>query len=80
MTFDGKEEVGFYQAVVLKSGLKLYAKTGIRPNRAWTPTAMMKLARSITGKPLKARDYEGAVAALQVWIDEQVAARQAKEE
>ena len=68
--FAGKAGVATYQALVLKSGLKLYANTGMRPNRAWTPTAMMRLAAHITGKKFKARDYLGAAAALEVWLAE----------
>ena len=69
-TFAGKAGVATYQALVLKSGLKLYAKAGIVPNRAWTPGRMMKLAAHITGKKFKARDYLGAVAALEAWLAE----------
>lgn len=69
VTFQGKAGVDTYRAVVLKHGLKLYAKTGMKPNRAWTPTAMMKLAGEITGEKFKARDYEGAAAALDKWLD-----------
>lgn len=60
--------VSLYVAVSLKHGIKLYAKTGMRPNRAWTPKAMMAKASEITGKKFKARDYAGAVAALEEWI------------
>lgn len=59
-----------FQAVALASGLRLYAKTGMRPNRMWTPSAMIAKAREITGnKKLKARDYVGAADALKAWAD-----------
>lgn len=58
-----------YQAMVIRSALRLYAKTGMQVNRAYTPSAMMRTARRITGvKGLKSRDYAGAAAALDEWI------------
>lgn len=70
MVFSGQAGVATFQASVIKSGLSLYAKTGMRPNRAYTPSAMMKMATHITGKKFKARDYMGAVDALDIWIKE----------
>lgn len=67
-TFTGEAGVTTFVALSLKSGIKLYAKTGIRPNRAWTPRAMMAKASEITGKKLKPRDYDGAVKALEEWV------------
>jgi hypothetical protein len=61
--------VNLFVAVSLKHGLSLYAKTGMKPNRMWTPKAMMAKASEITGKKFKARDYQGAIAALQAHID-----------
>jgi len=66
MSFAGRG-VDVYRATVIASGLKLYAKTGIKPNRAYTPTAMMAAAREITGRKFKARDYMGASEALTEW-------------
>ncbi|QIV65883.1 hypothetical protein Cp1R7AA1_020 [Mesorhizobium phage Cp1R7A-A1] len=66
--------VSVFQAITIKSALKLYAKTGIKANRAYTPTNMMAMAKKITGKKLAARDYMGGVAALESWIEEQKAA------
>lgn len=63
-SFVGREAVNVYAMAVLASGLHLYAKTGIKPNRAYTPSAMMKAAAQYTGQKFKARDYEGAAAAL----------------
>ena len=68
-SFVGAEQVGRYRAVVIKSGLKLYRDTGMRPNRAYTPTAMMRVASEITGKKFKARDYTGAIEALEAWLN-----------
>jgi hypothetical protein len=67
-SFAGPAAVSIYVAVTLKSGLRLYDATGIKPNRMWTGKAMMAKASEITGKKFKARDYQGAVAALEEWI------------
>ncbi len=69
-SFIGTAGVSTYVAIVLRSGLSLWAKHRIKPNPAWTPTAMMAKARAITGAELSARDYDGAIAALTTWIDE----------
>ena len=72
--FIGPDAVAFYRATVIAGGLRLYAKTGMQPNRAYTPTAMMRAAREITGKKFAARDYIGAADALKVWADTMKAA------
>lgn len=56
-----------YQAIVIASALDLYRKTGMKANRAYTPSAMMKAASQITGRKFKARDYETAAIALREW-------------
>lgn len=69
ITFDGPVGVNIYRATVCAQGLKLYAETGMRLNRAFTPAAMMKVAAEITGRKFKARDYQGAADALKAWAD-----------
>lgn len=64
------KSVELFRAISLKHGLKLYAKTGMKPNRQWTPSAMMRTAKAITGKTFKPRDYNSAVEALDEWIKE----------
>lgn len=62
-TFSGEGAVNVFAMAALASGLRLYAKTGMKPNRAWTPAAMMRTARYHLGdaaKGLKSRDYEKA--------------------
>lgn len=71
--FQGPAGVSMYVAITLKHGLKMYAATGIKPNRLWTPKAMMTKAAEITGKKFKARDYMAASAALEKWIGDQPA-------
>lgn len=59
-----------YQALAIKAALRLYAKTGIKANRAYTPKNMIATASKITGRKFKARDYLGAADALQAWVDQ----------
>lgn len=52
-TFSGPEQVGTYVMVVLKSAISLYLKTGMKANRDYTPTNMLRKAGEITGKTYK---------------------------
>jgi len=63
-SFSGPGAVDVFAMAVLASGLRMYAATGMRPNRAYTPKAMMAAAARHTGLTFKARDYMGAVEAL----------------
>lgn len=72
-SFTGSD-INIYRAIVLASALRLYANTGMRTNRAYTPKRMMAVAAEITGQTFKARDYAGAAAALTAVAD---AAKQA---
>ena len=67
-TFVREQGVETFRAISLKAGLRLFAKTGMKPNRAWTPTAMLKTAGTITGKVYKRGQYDLAVADLDAWI------------
>ncbi len=64
--------VNIFQAVVLASGLRLYAKTGMKPNRMYTPTRMLQTATAITGKPYKRGQFEQAATDLDAWKAEQL--------
>lgn len=66
--------VQVYRAAAIASGLRLYAKSGMKPNRAWTPTAMLRAASEITGQKFKPRDYLGAADALSAWAQATAAA------
>lgn len=61
-------ETKLYQACALKAGLRLYARTKIRPGRGWTPTAMLCTATSLTHTAYRRGEYEKAIADLEVWI------------
>lgn len=67
--FVGPDGVALYRAKTIESGLRLYAKTGLKPNRAWTPSAMLKAATGITGKPYKRGQYVKAADDIKLWAD-----------
>ena len=67
-SFVGVEAVEVFRAAVIASGLKLYAKTGMKPNRAWTPTKMLAAANEITGKRFKRGEYLEAAEAVSAWV------------
>lgn len=62
--------IDVYRARVIASGLRLYAKTGMKPNSAYTPTAMLRAASAITGETYKRGEYERAAADLTKIADE----------
>ena len=71
VVFAGPKATEVFRASAVGSALRLYAKTGIKVNRAYTPAAMMAVAAEITGKKFKARDYAGAAAELKAWAEAQ---------
>jgi hypothetical protein len=64
MSFNGADAVNVYRAKVIASALRFYAKTGMKVNRAYTPTAMIKAANEMTGHVYRRGQYEAAAAAL----------------
>lgn len=64
ITFNGADAVSVYAIRVLASGLALYAKTGMIPNRAYTPTKMLARASEYTGVRYKRGQYLEAADAL----------------
>lgn len=65
--FEGPLAVEVYRALAISTALKLYAKTKMRINPAYTPTAMMKAANQITGHHYRRGQYMAASFALQEW-------------
>lgn len=63
------QQISLYQALVVRQGLKA-CKIGMRVNRAYTPANLMRAVTRITGKKHKARDYDGALASLQEWLEQ----------
>ena len=43
------DQIDAFRCATLKAGLKLYVRTGLKPNRAWTLSAMLKAATEYTG-------------------------------
>jgi hypothetical protein len=69
-SFVGRDAVEVFRLRVIASGLRLYAKTGIKPNRAYTPSAMLAAAEQVTGKKYKRGAYEAAAADIDVRVAE----------
>lgn len=61
-------EPKLYQACALKVVLKLYSRTKVRVSPAWTPSAMLRTAGTITGKVYKRGDYLLASQDLENWL------------
>lgn len=59
-----------FRAAVIASALKLYHSTGIKANRAYTPTAMLKAANEITGHHYRRGQYLMAAEGILAWIDQ----------
>lgn len=63
-------DVDIFAACTLASGLRLYAKTKMQPNRNWTPTKMLKNATKYTGNKYKRGEYEKAADEVQAFANE----------
>ena len=73
-SYVGEDATRAFQAIAVAHALRFYAKTGMKMNRMYTPTNMLKVASSITGKKYKARAYVEAADDLQKWANEMKAA------
>ena len=73
-SFVGPDAVHLFRAKTIKSGLIMYANCGMKPNRAYTPSAMLKVAGEYTGKTYKRGQYRQAADDLQVWISTMLSA------
>ena len=58
-----------YQTLALRRGMMLYDAHGTKPNRAWTPTAMLRTAGNITGKVYKRGQMKLAIADLTAIVE-----------
>lgn len=68
-SFVGHDAVKLFRTMTLRNALSMYQKTKMKPNRAWTPTAMLNLAGHICGKTYKRGQYQAAIDDLTVWIE-----------
>lgn len=69
-TYAGTDAVNTVRAFYLASALDLYAKTKMQMTIGATPTAMLKLATQITGKPYKRGAYTQAAEDVRKWATE----------
>lgn len=65
-SFTTPEQVNAFQCIAIAAALRLYARTGMKVNRDYTPSAMMRTASAFTGQKFKPRDYMAAANALRV--------------
>jgi hypothetical protein len=68
LVFEGLLATTIYRAGALKAGLNLFRKTKTKPNRDWTPTAMLRAAGEITGRTYVRGQYKQAADDLEAWI------------
>lgn len=66
-SYVGTDGVALFRAIALHSGLLMYAKHRMMPNRSWTPTKMLSAASAITGKPYKRGAYLAAAEDVRLW-------------
>jgi hypothetical protein len=59
-----------FRLLVIAQGLELYAKTRMLPNRAYTPTAMLRNATAATGRKYKRGQYVEAAADLRKVVED----------
>lgn len=62
-------EISMFQALAIKGALKLYVNTGIKANRAYTPSNMLAMVTKITGKKFKRGQNAQALKELELWIE-----------
>ncbi len=73
-TFVGPDAVQLFAAMALRMAINLYLDTGLKANRAYTPTAMRAAATRITGKPYTRAQLAQASADIKAWSDAMKAA------
>jgi hypothetical protein len=62
--------IEMYRLTVIASALDLYAKTGIKANTAYTPTAMLRNATMATGVKYRRGQYREAAADLRRVVED----------
>ena len=58
-----------FRALVIRSAIDLYLKTGIKANRNYTPKNMLRAAGEITGTTFKRGQLKKASAELGIWLE-----------
>jgi len=75
-SFVGPDATKLFAATAVRAAIDLYLKTGLKANRAYTPTNMLRFASNLTGKSYK-RGRAGLAQAssdIKLWCDEMAAA------
>ena len=67
-SFSGSDTT-IFAVISLATGMRLYAKTGMKPARSWTPTNMLATAGQYTGKKYKRGQFEQAAIDLLAYAD-----------
>ncbi len=75
ITEDTAFDMEAYKALVIAKGLELYALTRLKPNRAYTPTAMLAAANRITGHNYRRGQHTAAAVGLREWVERRVKER-----
>jgi hypothetical protein len=63
-SFVGREAVSVFQCKVIARALRFYHDTGMKVNRAYTPSNMLATASHLTGQKFKRGEYIKAAEAL----------------
>lgn len=66
-SYVGRDATEYYRAKVLLSGLGL-VKKGIRINKYATPTKLLSMASTYSGKKYKRQQYDEAIADVTTWV------------
>lgn len=67
-SYVGPDATMLFAAASLRGAIKLYVKTGMRANRAYTPTNMLRAASRYTGKSYRRGQLAKAAEDLDSWI------------
>ena len=59
--------INVFQCLTVASALSLYAKTRLKANRAYTPSAMLNFVNTTTGMKFKRTQYAEAAQYLRTW-------------
>lgn len=69
VSYIGQDGITLFQAITLRSALRLWAEHRMLVNRQWTPTLMLTVAGRFSGKTYKRGEHALAAEDVQKWID-----------
>jgi len=73
-TFVGADATSLFRIMTIRSAIDLYVKCGMKANRAYSPSAMSRVATSVTGKTYQRGELAQASKDLGLWIEAMKAA------